>query len=87
MRGNVLERQPSAASTNGRFKYIFLSCCSNINNLINRFHIGKGIEQYNVADQHPEVVQKMKQIMAKEHTTPKVNRFKMKALEREKKKQ
>jgi arylsulfatase len=39
-------------------------------------------EQHNVADQHPEVVQKIKHIMANQHTVPQVNHFDIKTLEK-----
>jgi arylsulfatase len=53
---------------------------------IQLFNLKKDIqEQHNVADQHPKVVQKMKHIMSREHTTPKVDAFKMEALEKERK--
>ena len=38
-------------------------------------------EQHDVADQHPEIVKKMEEIMKKEHTTAAVDRFKIKAID------
>jgi arylsulfatase len=38
-------------------------------------------EQNNIADANPEIIQKMKEIMKKEHSTPALDRFKMAALE------
>lgn len=50
---------------------------------IQLFNLKKDLqEQHNVAAQHPEVVQKIKRIMIKEHTVPKVDAFKMEALEK-----
>ena len=37
-------------------------------------------EQHNVADQHPEIIRQMEQIMKKEHKTPEFAGFRMKAL-------
>jgi arylsulfatase len=37
-------------------------------------------EQHNVAGTYPGVVAEMERIMKKEHTTPEIERFKMKAL-------
>ncbi len=37
-------------------------------------------EQYNVANQHPEIVQQMEQIMKQEHTQSELNIFRIKAL-------
>jgi arylsulfatase len=42
-------------------------------------------EQHNVASQHPDIVQKIKHIMATEHTVPEVDHFKLKALEKKRK--
>jgi arylsulfatase len=38
-------------------------------------------EQHDVADEHPEIVKKMEDIMKKEHTTAAVDRFKMKVID------
>jgi arylsulfatase len=38
-------------------------------------------EQHDVADEHPEIVKKMEEIMKKEHTTAAVDRFKMKVID------
>jgi arylsulfatase len=38
-------------------------------------------EQHDIADQHPDIVKKMEEIMKKEHTTAAVDRFKMKAID------
>ena len=38
-------------------------------------------EQHDVASQHPDIVEKIKQIMKREHTTPEVASFQMEALE------
>lgn len=49
---------------------------------IQLFNLKKDVqEQHNVASKHPKVVQKIKHIMAKEHTIPKVDDFRMKALQ------
>ncbi len=39
-------------------------------------------EQRNVADQHPEVVDRIRHIMEREHTEPVLERFRMEALTR-----
>lgn len=39
------------------------------------------LEQNNVADQHPEIIQKMEEIMKKEHSTPALESFRMASLE------
>jgi arylsulfatase len=50
---------------------------------IQLFNLDKDIqEQHDVADQHPRIVEKIKRIMQQEHTTPAVDAFRMKALER-----
>ena len=38
-------------------------------------------EQHNVASEHPEIVQKMEEIMEQEHTSPELERFRMEALD------
>jgi arylsulfatase len=38
-------------------------------------------EQHDVAAQHPDVVEKIKQVMKKEHHTPEVDKFRMKVLD------
>ena len=38
-------------------------------------------EQHDIADQHPDIVKKMEEIMKKEHTTAAVDRFKMKVID------
>ena len=40
-------------------------------------------EQHDVADQHPEIIKKMKEIMKNEHTTASVESFKMKVIDGE----
>jgi arylsulfatase len=53
---------------------------------IQLFNLNKDIrEQHNVAAGHPEVVQKINRIMNEEHTAPKRDTFKMKALEKKQK--
>src|SRR5699024_7839497 len=42
-------------------------------------------EQHDVSAGHPDIVKKIKQIMVSEHTIPKVDVFKIKALEEENK--
>jgi len=37
-------------------------------------------EEHNVADKHPKIVTKIKEIMKREHTTPAIDRFKIKEL-------
>jgi arylsulfatase len=50
---------------------------------IQLFNLDKDIqEQNNVADRHPGIVEKIKHIMQLEHTTPAVDAFRMKALEK-----
>jgi arylsulfatase len=66
----------------GKWKGLRMNIKRKGNLNIQLFNLKKDIqEQHNVAGQHPKVVQKMKHIMRKEHTVPKVNRFKMKALD------
>jgi arylsulfatase len=51
---------------------------------IHLFDLSNDIQELNdVADQYPEVVAQMKQIMEKEHTLPQLDRFKMKAIDGE----
>jgi arylsulfatase len=38
-------------------------------------------EQHDIASQHPDIVKRMETIMKKEHHTPEVAKFRMKALE------
>lgn len=39
------------------------------------------LEQNNIADNHPELIEKFYQIIKKEHTTPEIDKFKIQALE------
>lgn len=49
---------------------------------IQLFNLDKDIqEQHDVADQHPDIVKKIQEIMQQEHHTPAVGTFRMKALE------
>jgi arylsulfatase A-like enzyme len=51
---------------------------------IKLFDLDKDIqEQHDVADQHPDIVKQIEQIMIKEHHTPAVDGFRMKALDGE----
>ena len=38
-------------------------------------------ELHNLAGEHPDMVQQMKEIMEQEHTSPELGRFRMKALD------
>ena len=40
-------------------------------------------EQHDVASQHPDIIEKMRQIMKAEHSTPEVASFRMEALEKD----
>jgi arylsulfatase len=67
----------------GKWKGIRMNIKKKGNLKIQLFNLKEDIqEQHNVADQHPKVVQKIKHIMANEHTMPEVDHFKMKALEK-----
>jgi arylsulfatase len=49
---------------------------------IQLFNLNNDIqEQHDVAIQHPKVVREIKHIMAKEHTVPEVDHFRMKSLQ------
>ncbi len=53
------------------------------NRRIQLFNLEKDIqEQHDISGEHPEIVQKIKQIMEKEHKTPVVSRFRMAGLEK-----
>jgi arylsulfatase len=66
----------------GKWKGIRMNIKKKGNLKIQLFNLKKDIqEQHNVADQHPEVVRKIKHIMLQEHTIPTVDAFRMKALD------
>lgn len=51
---------------------------------IQLFNLDEDIrEQHDVASQHPDIVERMMQIMKAEHTTPEVASFEMEALEKD----
>jgi arylsulfatase len=51
---------------------------------IQLFNLDEDIrEQHDVASQHPDIVEKIRQIMKAEHTTPEVASFRMEALEKD----
>jgi arylsulfatase len=67
----------------GKWKGIRMNIKKKDNLKIQLFNLKKDIqEQHDVSAQHPDVVQKIKDIMAKEHTIPKVDAFKMKLLQK-----
>jgi arylsulfatase len=54
------------------------------NTTIQLFDLDKDIqEQHDVANQHPDVVKKIAQIMEEQHRTPEVASFRMKVLDGE----
>ena len=54
------------------------------NTAMQLFDLDKDIqEQHDIADQHPDVVKKIAQIMNEEHNTPEVASFRMKVLDGE----
>jgi arylsulfatase len=67
----------------GKWKGIRANIKKKGNMKIQLFNLKKDIqEQHNVTGQHPEIVQKISHIMSIQHTVPKVDAFKMKALEK-----
>jgi len=65
----------------GKWKAIRKDIIKNGNLDIELFNLEEDIqEQHNVADQHPDVVVKIKNIMAEQHQKPAVDTFDMKAL-------
>lgn len=67
----------------GKWKGVRMGIMSEGNLDIQLFNLKNDIEeQHDVSSQHPDVVKKIKQIMEQEHQLPKVDQFRMEALDR-----